>query len=75
MDSNCIICEKSLETGKTVKITQKGVRAIVEASLEREDGISTMLQNLAISSVHEECRKSYTRKTSIISSKKQKHGL
>lgn len=75
MDSICIICKLSLEEGETVKVTQKGVRSIFEASLEREDGISTTIQNLANLSVHVQCRKNYTRKSSITASKKQKQGL
>lgn len=57
-----------------MRVTQKGVRTIIEASLERADGIGTSLQNLASLTVHLNCRKNYTRKTSIESSKRQRKG-
>ena len=54
---NYVFCEKSLEECNTVKLYQKGLDTINQASEKRGDRIKVKEGD----KVHEECRRTYTK--------------
>jgi hypothetical protein len=60
----CIICDCNLNVGETLTVT-RGLQTLKNASLKRQDGIIVKLENVTSVTVHKECRKLYTRPTSI----------
>jgi hypothetical protein len=60
---SCLICEKVLEKGaKTENVKEKGLRTIREASKIRRDGLLEKLSETSKGlTVHELCRRNYTR--------------
>lgn len=62
----CYICKKT--QGNFVEVKQKGLISLVKASQMRDDNKFNVSGTIM---VHIECRKSYTRKSSIVSDLKQ----
>ena len=60
----CILCKKLLREGDVVTVS-RGLSALVASSQRRHDDISSLLQGLSTITVHVECRKRYTRGSSI----------
>lgn len=65
MNSSCMLCNDSLSKGKVVSVGQKGLSTLITTSRRREDNIEENLQGKTRIDVHEECRKRYTRESSI----------
>lgn len=68
-----MICERSLLDGSTVVVKSKGLYKIIQSSKEREDSLWNRIVGDDISSIevsHGECRKTYTRKSSIDAARK-----
>lgn len=53
---------------QTVTVKQKGIETIVSASLQRKDDLHKKIENVSTITVHQSCRKNYTRPSSIINS-------
>lgn len=70
-DGKCIICNERFGNHNTT-IVRRGIPKLVEASQKREDGkFSVRMNELSELEVHSECRKWYTRDSSITASKPQ----
>jgi len=62
----CLLCSQSLEDGRDVnRITEHGRPAIIAASIRRNDGVAAAIELNNPLVIHSDCRKSYTRETSI----------
>ena len=62
----CPLCSQSLEEGQDVnRVTDLGRSTIIAASIRRNDGIAAAIELTNPLVVHSDCRKSYTRETSI----------
>lgn len=64
-DVSCIICNELLSVSETVTVTSKGIRTLINYSLQRKDGLNSKFETLSTVSIHKECRKVYTRSSSI----------
>lgn len=71
MSEYCFICEKLLTEGKIVTV-ERGMKTLINASFERTDDFSEYLKNQKSVTIHEDCRRNYTRKCSIAASKRQR---
>lgn len=71
MADNCFICKKSVSTGETV-IVDGGLQTLKDASYERDDGLIEFLNSVNVVTIHVQCRKEYTRKTSILAFKRHR---
>lgn len=70
MSEYCFICAKLL--GKSAVTTvERGMKTLINASIERADEFSEYLKNLKSVTIHESCRKNYTRKFSITAANKR----
>ena len=63
---NCVFCEKSLEECNTVKLYQKGLDSINQASEKRGNRIEVKEGD----KVRKECRRTYTKEYSMLINKK-----
>ena len=72
MSNYCFICTHLLTEGQTVTVN-RGMKTLINASIERDDGFSKYLIKQKSVTIHEECRKNYTRKCSIAALTKRKH--
>lgn len=70
MSNFCFICSKSLTEGEIVVVT-RGMKTLIDSSVERNDGFFEYLSNSESVTIHTECRKMYTRKSSIAAVKRQ----
>ena len=57
----CLICEGVLSEGVTREVKEKGVRTLIDFSVKWKDGKHSLLQGLKSVTVHEKCRKVYTK--------------
>ncbi|PZC75227.1 hypothetical protein B5X24_HaOG206534 [Helicoverpa armigera] len=71
MSQFCFICNKLLTENKTV-VVHRGMPNLIEASVARGDEFTEFLRNEKSVIIHVDCRKSYTRKTSIAVVKRQR---
>lgn len=71
MSEYCFICKKLLTEGKILTV-ERGMKTLINASIERADEFSEYLKNQKSVTVHEDCRKNYTRKCSIAGAKRQR---
>ena len=69
MEEMCFVCSKSLSEGPTV-LVHRGLQTLRDASIERNDGKIEHLRNVNSIKCHVQCRKDYTRKSSILAVKK-----
>lgn len=60
----CIICNTQLSIGKTVTVTLKGIKPLIDSSLRRKDELHSTFDTLPTIILHKECHKIYTRNTS-----------
>ena len=66
----CLICGSEVERGGS-QLTARGIPALISASLEREDGKWKNTDDIILPQVyHEDCKKTYIRKTSIKAAKR-----
>ena len=65
----CFLC-KPFRTDKSVCIGLKGKQGLISASKQRQDGSYDLIESRNKILVHSECRKAYTKPTSINSFKK-----
>ena len=64
----CVICGKCIKNDFTV--VKKGIDSLIEASKERKDDLWEKLENVKEILLHTECRKNYTRRSSIVACKR-----
>jgi len=65
-ESICFLCDEELSAEEAVTVT-KGLDTIRKSSVQRGDRIAERLTGLSSINVHTICRKTYTRKFSILS--------
>ena len=70
MSQLCFICNKLLTEGETVTVS-RGMKTLIDASIERGDEFVDYLKSEKSVTVHMDCRKSYIRKSSIAAIKRQ----
>lgn len=70
MSQFCFICNKLLTQTGSVTV-DRGMQTLIDASTERGDEFSEYLKNQKSVTIHVQCRKSYTRKSSIAAAKRQ----
>lgn len=71
MSQFCFICNKLLTEDETV-VVSRGMPTLIDASVARSDEFADYLRSQKSVTIHVDCRKSYTRKTSISASKRQR---
>jgi len=69
--AQCCICEQSFGNSSTVEV-ERGLDKLINASVERGDRKHEQLQKLTSIKVHVQCRKEYTRPSSINAYKKKR---
>lgn len=70
MSDYCFICAKLLTESEIVTI-KRGMKTLINASIERADEFLEYLKNKKSVKIHESCRKNYTRKSSIAAANKR----
>ncbi|GBP81140.1 hypothetical protein EVAR_88238_1 [Eumeta japonica] len=70
MSEYCFICAKLLTESEVVTV-ERGMKTLINASIERADDFSEYLKNQKSVTIHENCRKNYTRKSSIAAANKR----
>lgn len=70
MSEYCFICAKLLTESEVVTV-ERGMKTLINASIERADEFSEYLKNQKSVTIHENCRKNYTRKSSIAAANKR----
>lgn len=70
MSEYCFICAKLLTESEIVTV-ERGMKTLINASIERADEYSDYLKNQKSVTIHENCRKTYTRKSSIAAANKR----
>ena len=60
----CFICEGLLSEGEAREVEEKGVRTLIDYSIKLKDGKHYQLKGLNSVTVHEKCRKVYTKERS-----------
>ena len=70
---SCSICKESCEDSspKTIIVGEKGRQTLVTSSLERNDGLHKTFESATPLRIHVQCRKQYTRRSSITSAKRK----
>lgn len=63
-NDRCISCDGGLYDGELVKVTRE-LPATISASKERSDGKAEILSILSEVTAHANCRKTYTRPSSV----------
>ncbi len=63
----CPLCKDTLGKSNVVTVGDKGRYSLVAASIKRDDGLKVTLETITPLQVHGNCRKNYTRQTSIAS--------
>lgn len=64
-DVSCVICNALLSVSENVTVSSKGIKTLMESSLQRKDGLHFKFETLSTVSIHKEFRKVYTRSSSI----------
>ena len=67
----CIVCGKAISSNGAAILTPKGVQAIRSASTARNDDLNEKLDVTSSVAIHAECRKQYTRPSSIKAHKRK----
>ncbi|KAH9634334.1 hypothetical protein HF086_011594 [Spodoptera exigua] len=70
MSEYCFICAKLLTESEVVTV-ERDMKTLINASIERVDDFSEYLKNQKFVTIHENCRKNYTRKSSIAATNKR----
>jgi hypothetical protein len=70
MSQLCFICNKHLTESETVTV-DRGLKTLINASIERGDEFSEYLKDQTSVTVHKQCRKNYTRKDTIAALKRK----
>lgn len=70
MSEVCFICDKPLKESEVVVVVG-GMKTLIDASVERNDKFFEYLKDKQSVTVHVQCRKMYTRKSSIVAAKRQ----
>lgn len=60
----CPICKRDLKSEKTVIVGEKGLNNLFKFSVQRGDGLRVRLKGAKEVTLHEACRKNYTRRMS-----------
>ncbi|CAF4938591.1 unnamed protein product [Pieris macdunnoughi] len=71
MSEVCFICDKPLKESEVV-VVDRGMKTLIDASVERNDNFFEYLKDKQSVTVHVQCRKMYTRKSSIVAAKRQR---
>lgn len=67
----CFICNKLLTEDETV-VVSRGMPTLIDASVARNDEFTEYLRSEKSVTIHVDCRKAYTRKSSISAAKRQR---
>ena len=59
----CFICDRLLSEDDTREVKERGIKTLIEHSIKRNDGKDSQLKGLKNVTVHEKCRRKYTRET------------
>lgn len=70
MSQICFVCNKPLHSNEFVTV-DRGMKALIDASVERGDQFTDYLKDQKSVQVHVQCRKNYTRKSTIAAVKRQ----
>lgn len=70
-EEKCFICEKSLSIKEMITVKERELNSFRKASEQRGDGRKEKLEGRRAVTVHDSCRKEYTREHSIIASLKK----
>lgn len=72
MSQVCFICSKPLAESEIVFFFfERGIKTLIDSSIERNDGYVEYLKDKQSVTIHVECRKMYTRKSSIAAAKRE----
>ncbi|CAG4965080.1 unnamed protein product [Parnassius apollo] len=71
MSQFCFICSQPLTESGVVTV-DRGMKALIDASIERGDEFSEYLKDQTSVKIHVQCRKNYTRKSSIDAVKRRR---
>ena len=71
MSEVCFICDKPLKESEVVFVVGR-MKTLIDASVERNDNFFEYLKDKQSVTVHVQCRKMYTRKSSIVAAKRQR---
>lgn len=71
MSAYFFICTHLLTESKTVTV-DRGMKTLINASTEKNDGYKEFLEKQKYVTIHSECRKNYTRECSIAAAIKRK---
>ncbi|GBM49895.1 hypothetical protein AVEN_92161-1 [Araneus ventricosus] len=71
MSQVCFICSKPLTESEIVAV-ERGLKTWIDSIIERNDGCIEYLKDTQSVRIHAQCRKMYTRKTSIAVAKRQR---
>lgn len=70
MSQFCFICTKLLSSSECVTV-ERGMKTLIDASIQRGDEFTDYLKNEKSVTIHVQCRKQYTRKSTIAAAKRQ----
>lgn len=70
MSQFCFICNKALPESEIVTV-DRGMKTLIDASVERGDEFLEYLRKQKYVTIHVQCRKNYTRKSTIAAAKRQ----
>ena len=70
MSEVCFICNESL-TESEIVVVDRGLKTLMDSSTERGDRFDEYLKDKTSVTIHKQCRKAYTRKSSIAAAKRQ----
>ncbi|KAJ0169956.1 hypothetical protein K1T71_014562 [Dendrolimus kikuchii] len=70
MSEYCFICAKLLTESEVITV-ERGMKTLINASIERADEFSEYLKNQKSVTIHENCRKNHIRKSSIAAANKR----
>lgn len=71
MSQVCFICSKHLNKSETV-IVERGITTLINSSVDRNDGHLEYFKDKPSVTIYVQCRKMYTRKSSIATAKRQR---
>lgn len=65
MANSCLICDELIDENDVSVVHEKGIKGLLNASVTRKDGKSSLFRWISSGVVHTSCRKRYTRPESV----------
>ena len=65
MEQQCMICKRYVICSAAQTITSKGLQTLLASCISRNDGLAQKMEIASPLILHKECRKQYTRPSSI----------